>query len=250
MRASASGGGRPMARILVVDDDLELQHMLGFFLRREGYDMSEAPTGEDALKMVQRSAPDLVILDLMLPGIDGFTVCERLRIARSVPILMLTGRANEADEVRALDLGADDYLTKPFSLVALLARIRALLRRGPKPLLKPPKSPFQVGRLEIDISQGRLAVDGREVPVTRSEVAIIACMAVQPGEPVPPRALVKQALNYDCDEAQARAIVKVRISRLRQKLGDDPVNPRIIVSVRGIGYALCPPWEGADHAQS
>jgi DNA-binding response OmpR family regulator len=236
-----------LAQILVVDDDPEIQQLLGYVLRREGHDISEATTGEDALKLVQRSAPDLVILDLMLPGIDGFTVCERLRIARSVPILMLTGRANEADKVRGLDTGADDYLTKPFSPAELLARVRALLRRS-NPLVAPPSTPFQVGPLEIDLSRGRLTVDGHEVPVTRSEVAIIACLAVQAGEPVPPRALVKQALNYDCDEAQARAILKVRISRLRQKLGDDPVKPRILASVRGMGYALCPPEEPAPIA--
>ena len=225
--------------ILVVDDDPEIQQLLGYVLRREGHETIEALTGEDALKAVQRSAPDLVVLDLMLPGIDGFTVCERLRIARSMPVLMLTGRAGEADKVRGLDTGADDYLTKPFSPAELLARVRALLRRS-NPLVQPPAQPFKVGRLGIDLGRGRVTVDGREVPVTRSEVAIVACLAVQAGEPVPPRALVKQALNYDCDDAQARAILKVRISRLRQKLGDDPVNPQIVTNVRGVGYALNP----------
>jgi len=228
-----------VALILVVDDDPEIQQLLGYVLRREGYETVEALSGEEALKIVQRSAPDLVVLDLMLPGIDGFTVCERLRIARSVPVLMLTGRAGEADKVRGLDTGADDYLTKPFSPAELLARVRALLRRS-NPLMAPPTQPFKVGRLGIDLSRGRVTVDGREVPVTRSEVAIVACLAVQAGEPVPPRALVKQALNYDCDDAQARAILKVRISRLRQKLGDDPEHPQIVTNVRGVGYALNP----------
>jgi DNA-binding response OmpR family regulator len=228
-----------MARILVVDDDTELQQLLGYVLRREGHDVSEAATGEDALRLAQRSAPDLVILDLMLPGIDGFTVCHRLRIARSIPILMLTGRADEGDKIRGLDTGADDYLTKPVSPAELLARIRALLRRTGIEGVAPPSTPFKVGPLEVDLSHGRLTMAGQEVPATRSEVAIIACLAVQAGEPVPPRALVKQALHYDCDEAQARAILKVRISRLRRKLGDDPVRPRILASVRGVGYALC-----------
>jgi DNA-binding response OmpR family regulator len=105
-------------------------------------------------------------------------------------------------------------------------------------LVAPPTQPFTIGRVGIDTSRGRLTVDGRDVSVTRSEVAIVACLAVQAGEPVPPRALVKQALNYDCDDTQARAILKVRISRLRQKIGDDPSNPQIVTSVRGVGYAL------------
>ena len=235
-----------MAQILVVDDDPDLQQLLGYVLRREGHEVTEAPSGEEALKIIQRSTPDLVILDLMLPGIDGFTVLERMRIARSTPVLMLTGRTAESDKVRGLDTGADDYLTKPFSPGELLARVRALLRRS-NPLLAPPTGPFEVGELGIDLGRGRLTLAGREVPVTRSEVAIIACLAIQAGEPVPPRALVKQALNYDCDDAQARAILKVRISRLRQKLGDDPMHPRILTSIRGVGYALAPP---ADSAQT
>ena len=226
-----------MAVVLVVEDEAATREFLGYVLRREGHETIEAPSGEEALRVVQRAAPDLVVLDLMLPGIDGFAVCERLRIARSVPVLMLTGRAGEADKVRGLDLGADDYLTKPFSPSELLARVRALLRRS-NPLVAPPGQPFQVGRIGVDVTGGRVTVDGEDVPVTRSEVALVACLAVQAGEPVPPRALVKQALNYDCGEAQARAILKVRISRLRQKLGDDPANPTIVTNVRGVGYAL------------
>lgn len=227
-----------MANILVVDDDAEIQQLLGYVLRREGHQVVEAPTGEEALRIIQRTAPDLVILDLMLPGIDGFTVCERLRLARSMPVLMLTGRATETDKVRGLDMGADDYLTKPFSPTELLARVRALLRRA-SPQSMPPTTPFRCGPLLIDLAHSHLQVEGREVVLTRSEMAIIACLAMQAGEPVPPRALAKQALNYECDEAQARAILKVRVSRLRQKLGDDPLHPRILLNVRGVGYALC-----------
>jgi DNA-binding response OmpR family regulator len=229
-----------VAQILVVDDDPEVQQLLGYVLQREGHDVLSAQTGEEALRAIQRSAPDLVILDVMLPGIDGFTVCERLRLARSMPVLMLTGLIEEQDKIRGLDTGADDYLTKPFSPGELLARVRALLRRvGPLPT--PPTRPVRIGGLEIDLGKGRLKLGGRDVPVSRSEVAIVACLAAQVGEPVPPRVLAKQALNYDCDEAQARAILKVRISRLRQKLGDDPQHPRILLSVRGVGYALKPP---------
>jgi DNA-binding response OmpR family regulator len=229
-----------VALILVVDDDPEVCQLLDFVLRQEGHDVLVARSGEEALRSVQRSAPDLVILDLMLPGIDGFTVCERLRLARSVPVLMLTGLVEERDKIRGLDTGADDYLTKPFSPRELLARVRALLRRvGPVPSW--PEQPIRIGALEIDLGKSRLTLGGREVPVSRSEAAIVACLAVQAGDPVPPRLLAKQALNYECDEAQARAILKVRISRLRQKLGDDPRRPRILLSVRGVGYALKPP---------
>ncbi|HEY3080556.1 MAG TPA: response regulator transcription factor [Chloroflexota bacterium] len=229
-----------MARILVVDDDPEVQQLLDYVLRREEHVVLSAETGEEALRAVHSSAPDLVILDLMLPGIDGFTVCERLRLARSVPILMLTGLVEEHDKIRGLDAGADDYLTKPFSPRELLARVRALLRRiGHVP--SPPVRAVRIGGLEIDLGKGRLTLGGRDVPVSRSEVAIVACLAAQAGDPVPPRVLAKLALNYDCDETQARAILKVRISRLRQKLGDDPQHPRILLSVRGVGYALRPP---------
>lgn len=229
-----------MAHILVVDDDPEILQLLEYALQREGHVVQVAASGEEALRAVQRAAPDLVVLDVRLPGIDGFTVCERLRLARSIPILMVTGLIGESDKVRGLDVGADDYVTKPFSPAELLARVRALLRRS-NPLVAPPAAPFEVGALHIDVGRGRLSIDGRDVPATRSEVAIVACLAVQAGEPVPPRALVKQALHYDCDDAQARAILKVRISRLRQKLGDDPKSPRILQSVRGVGYALRPP---------
>ena len=229
-----------MAQILVVDDDPEVRELLDHVLRREGHSVAMAQSGEEALRAVQKSAPDLLILDVMLPGIDGFTVCERLRLARSMPVLMLTGLVEEQDKIRGLDMGADDYLTKPFSPGELLARVRALIRRH-KPSAAPPARPFRIGDLEIDLGHGRLTLAGRDVPVSRSEVAIVACLASQAGEPVPPRTLAKQALNYDCDDAQARSILKVLIIRLRQKLGDDPQDPRILLNVRGVGYALRPP---------
>ena len=229
-----------MAQILVVDDDPEVRQLLEHVLRREGHAVAMAESGEEALRAVQKAAPDLLILDVMLPGIDGFTVCERLRLARSMPVLMLTGLVEEQDKIRGLDTGADDYLTKPFSPGELLARVRALIRRH-KPSAAPPAKPFRIGDLEIDLGRGQLRLAGRDVPVSRSEVAIVACLAAQAGEPVPPRTLAKQALNYDCDDAQARAILKVRISRLRHKLGDDPQDPRILLNVRGVGYALRPP---------
>ena len=232
-----SEGFPELARILVVDDDIEIQKMLAYVLEREGHEPVEAMTGEDALRLLQEVSPDLVILDLMLPGISGYEVCERIRSTRAVPVLMLTARASEADMVRGLDTGADDYLTKPFSPTELLARLRALLRRSSFPLA-PPSTAFQVGRVEIDVSRGRLMVDGAEVAVTRSDIAIVACLAVHAGDPIPARVLLKRALNYDCEEAQARAILKVRISRLRQKLGDDSTHPTILTSVRGVGYAL------------
>jgi DNA-binding response OmpR family regulator len=232
--------GGALARILVVDDDPEVQQLLDYVLRREGHETLAASSGEQALQIVQVDAPDLVILDVMLPGIDGFSVCERLRLERSMPVLMLTGRVEEHDKIRGLDTGADDYLTKPFSPGELLARVRALIRRI-TPDAAPPARPFQVGSLEIDLSRGHLKLAGRDVHVSRSEAAIVACLAAHVGEPVSARRLAKQALNYECDEAQARSILKVRISRLRQKLGDDSQHPRILLNVRGVGYELRPP---------
>jgi DNA-binding response OmpR family regulator len=232
--------GGIVAEILVVDDDPEVQQLLDHVLRREGHTVLKAQSGEEALRVVQTGAPDLVILDVMLPGIDGFTVCQRLRLARTLPVLMLTGLVEEEDKIRGLDTGADDYLTKPFSPGELLARVRALIRRI-QPRAAPPAGPFRIGELEIDLGRGRLKLAGRDVSASRSEVAIVAYLASQAGSPVPPRVLAKQALNYDCDDAQARAILKVRISRLRQKLGDDPQAPRILLSVRGVGYALRQP---------
>ena len=226
-----------MARILVVDDDIEIQKMLAYVLEREGHVPVEATTGEDALRILMESSVDLVILDLMLPGMSGYDVCERIRTRLAIPVLILTARASEADMVRGLDTGADDYLTKPFSPTELLARLRALLRRSSFPQA-PPSSAFQVGRVEIDVGRGKLLVDGNEISVTRSEIAIVACLAVQAGDPIPARVLLKRALNYDYDEVQARGILKVRISRLRQKLGDDPLHPTILTSVRGVGYAF------------
>ena len=224
-------------KILVVDDDPDLRDLIGYTLRRDGYFVIESEDGRAALLMAEVERPDLVLLDVNLPKLDGFEVCRRLRASpatSSIPIVMLTVRGTEEDQVRGLDLGADDYLAKPFSPRTLLARVRALLRRAggaerPQPL--------QVGDLLIDAEGQSVRVQGAEpVRLTRLEFRLLQLLAANAGADLPFERLLRHVwgdrLSGD------RQALKQLVHRLRQKIEAQPAEPRYLLSAAGVGYRL------------
>lgn len=221
----------------MVEDDSSVRLLVSWALRDEGFELLAACDGEEALDRVERDSPHLIILDLMLPKVDGFEVCRRIRKKWTTPILMLTARSTETDKVRGLELGADDYLTKPFGLRELVARVKALLRRAaPEDLILGPK--ITVGGLNIDVERCTVTVDGRQVHLTPTEFRLLCQLASRPGEVLPSRRLVSLLYNYSCSDQEAYDLIRMNVSRLRQKIEPDPAAPRFIRTVRGFGYTL------------
>jgi DNA-binding response OmpR family regulator len=211
---------------------------VAYTLRKEGYDVVTASDGPTALAAAAEHLPDLVVLDLMLPGIDGLEVCRRIRRTSSVPILMLTARGEEIDRVIGLEVGADDYLPKPFSMRELLARIRALLRRydiireqvnG----LGHTNDVLTVGDLQIDVDAHRAVREGAELPLTPKEFALLTTLVRNKGIVLTPRRLLELVWGFSDSETRT---VTVHIRTLRSKLEDDPSDPKLIETVRGVGY--------------
>jgi DNA-binding response OmpR family regulator len=225
-------------RILAVDDDLELRSLVGFALRRAGYLVVEAEAGEAALELFRRQPPDLVILDINLPGMSGFEVCRQMRAESPVPILMLTVRASEEDEVRGLDLGADDYLTKPFSPRTLLARVRALLRRSVGEA-GPAESPLRAGELALDLeTQSLSAGSGPPARLTDLEFRLMQYLLVNAGQVLPADRLAQHVWGFRGVGDRQR--LKQLVHRLRQKLEADPSQPRYLLTEANLGYRLDP----------
>ena len=217
--------------ILVVDDDDRIRDLLAQFLRERDLRVSTAPDGEAALKLADQMQFDLVILDVMMPGLDGFEVTEKLREQDQTPILLLTARGEPADRIKGLSLGADDYLPKPFEPEELILRVQAILRRT-LPKLRGPQA-VEFGPWRFDLDASRLERDGEPVRLTGGEAALLATLAAQPGETVSRAALAERAGG----EAGERA-VDVQITRLRRKIEADPKAPLHIQTVRGEGYKL------------
>src|SRR5687767_4063411 len=226
-----------MARILVADDDENIRNLVAFLLQREGHDVITAVDGEDALAKSMPDPPNLLVLDLMMPKMHGFEVVQRIRMHSSVPILMLTSRSAESDKVSGFEVGADDYLTKPFSARELIARTKALLRRSGTVEMLPSESAV-IGGLTIDFKKREVTVDGRDVRLTPTEFKVLACLAARPGEVLSGRSLVKTLHGYDASEQEAMDLMRVNINRLRQKIEIDPGNPKYVQTVRGFGYTL------------
>jgi two-component system alkaline phosphatase synthesis response regulator PhoP len=226
-----------MASILIVDDEPNLRHTLGYNLRREGHEVREAADGAAALAMAQAQEPDLVILDLMLPGLDGLEVCRQLRAWSRVPILMLTARDSEIDRVVGLELGADDYLAKPFSMRELLARVKAILRRAEFGRAAPEAASAErlaAGELTIYPRQRRVLVAGAEVSLKPREFDLLLFLARHPGQVFTRSQLLAQVWGYDY--AGDTRTVDVHVRSLRTKLGDRVEAPRWIETVWGVGY--------------
>jgi DNA-binding response OmpR family regulator len=222
-------------KILVVDDDLELSGLIAYALRNAGYMVLEARDGQAALEAFEREAPSLIILDINLPRLNGLEVCRRIREASATPIMMLTARGAEEDQVNALDLGADDYLTKPFSPRTLLARVRALLRRSG--VEKP--APLAAGDFTLDLELQSVAVRGGEaVRLTRLELRLLQLLLANAGHTLPAERLLSHV--WGSRGAGDRQLLKQLVHRLRQKIEADAAEPRYLVTVSGVGYELRP----------
>ena len=233
--------------VLIVEDEQNIVDILSFNLNREGYDTLEAYDGNTGLQLALEQNPDLILLDLMLPGMNGFDVCRKLREAGSaVPILMLTAREEEADKVLGLELGADDYITKPFSMRELLARVKANIRRvamAPAPSSQAGTEPgkrLDLGRVVVDLEGATAYKDGRPLELTQREYDLIRFLASQPGKVFSREALMEHVWNYEGYVGDVRA-VDVAVRRLREKIEDDPASPKFILTKRGMGYLFGTP---------
>ena len=226
--------------VLIIEDEQNIVDILSFNLGREGYDTLEALDGPTGLQLALEQNPDLILLDLMLPGMDGFEVCRRIREAgSSAPIVMLTAREEEDDKVRGLELGADDYITKPFKNRELIARVKANIRRvdmTPAPAAPAASAaPAGAGRVTVDEERATIYKDGRPMDLTQREYDLIRYLAARPGKVFSREALMEHVWNYEGYVGDVRA-VDVAVRRLREKLEDDPANPQFIKTKRGMGY--------------
>jgi two-component system, OmpR family, response regulator RegX3 len=224
------------SRILVVEDERALADALDYALRGDGHAVDTVGDGEEALSVAQQEPYDLLVLDLMLPGLSGTEVCRRLRGESAVPILMLTAKDAVVDRVVGLEAGADDYVTKPFSMSELLARVRALLRRRKLDLAADGAAVVDVGSLHLDLERYESRVDGRLIRLTRSELKLLALLAREPGR-VHSRREIMQHLwesEYVGDERAA----DLHVSNIRHKIERDPERPERLLTVRGAGYKL------------
>jgi len=225
-------------QILIADDDLAILKFLRANLKASDYDTLVATDGIEALQTIEKELPDLVILDIMMPKMDGLEVCRRLREWAQIPVIMLSARGDEADKVKCLDLGADDYITKPFGVEELLARVRAVFRRA-KPLEKTPESAFHSGDLVVDFANHRATLSGKELYLTATEYRLLSYLARNAGRVVTHDQILEKVWGEEY--IGEHHLVRVNIARLREKLGDDPKNPRFITTNTGIGYMVLKP---------
>jgi two-component system response regulator MtrA len=225
---NAESAGR--GRVLVVDDDAALAEMLTIVLRNEGFDSRVSPSGERALADFREYKPDVVLLDLMLPGKDGIDVCKEIRAESGVPIVMLTAKSDTVDVVVGLESGADDYVVKPFKPKELVARIRARVRRYDDPS---PEA-LTIGDLAIDVAGHNVTRNGQAIGLTPLEFDLLVCLARKPWQVFTREVLLEQVWGYR--HAADTRLVNVHVQRLRSKVEHDPENPEIVVTVRGVGY--------------
>lgn len=230
-------------RVLVVDDERPLAQMVGSYLIRAGYTVSEAYTGPDAVSLARELDPDVIVLDLGLPGLDGIEVCRQVRTFSDCYVLMLTARGDEVDRIVGLTVGADDYITKPFSARELVARVQAVLRRPRQggraaggvdgPAEEPPRV---FGELSVDPAGRSVSVGGQPADLTRTEFDILDVLSARPRYAFSRRQLIDEV--WDIAWVGDEHIVDVHVGHIRRKLGDDPAAPRYIETVRGIGYRM------------
>ena len=225
--------GSPLSargRVLIVDDDQALSEMLGIVLRGEGFDPVFCGDGAQALQVFRSCKPDVVLLDLMLPGRDGIDVCRSIRAESGVPIVMLTAKTDTVDIVVGLESGADDYIVKPFKPKELVARIRARMRRNDDA----PHLTLTIGDLAIDVSGHQVTRDGQALSLTPLEFDLLVCLARRPGKVFTREVLLQEVWGYR--HAADTRLVNVHVQRLRAKIEHDPEDPAIVVTVRGVGY--------------
>jgi two-component system alkaline phosphatase synthesis response regulator PhoP len=220
-------------KVLVVDDDEKTVELVKLYLNRDGYRVLTACDGIEALRLAREGRPDLIVLDLMLPGIDGLEICRTLRAESDVPIIMLTAMTTDQDRLNGLDMGADDYVTKPFSPRELAARVRAVLRRVPGE-----RGPdmIDLGGLTLDFLKHEAFLDGRPLQLTPIEFKLLGVLAREPGRVFSRAQIIEKAFGYDFDSFDRT--IDVHILKLRRKLEPDPRHPRYIKTVYGAGYKL------------
>lgn len=233
--------GAPTRRALVVDDEAPLTDIVGSYLQREGFEVHAARDGLEALALAETVDPDVVVLDVGLPGIDGFEVCRRLRTFSDAYVLMLTARDTEVDTVVGLAVGADDYLTKPFSPRELVARIQAMLRRPRRQAqdgqAAADRTPTRrIGALSIDVEGREVRLDETEIDLTRTEFDLLDALSARPGKVLGRRQLID--IVWGDNWVGNDNIVDVHVGHLRRKLGEDPAQPRFVTTVRGVGYRM------------
>jgi two-component system KDP operon response regulator KdpE len=230
---------RKKTRVLVVDDEVSYIRAVEINLEARGYQVLSAQDGPTAIDLVASEEPDLVLLDLRMPGMDGFEVCRRIRDFTMVPVIMLTALAEDTDKVRGLDTGADDYITKPFSAEELVARVQAVLRRVELSARRKPESSFQAGDLQVDLVRKRVFVRDQEIHLTPTEYRLLHALIQRPEQVMIPRYLLERVwgLGY-ADEPH---LLRQAIHRLRRKIEDDPGNPQYIQNRPGLGYVFCFP---------
>lgn len=226
-----------MTRVLVVEDEESFSEALSYMLRKEGYEVAVADTGTGALEEFDRSGADLVLLDLMLPGLSGTEVCRQLRQRSNVPVIMLTAKDSEVDKVVGLELGADDYVTKPFSSRELVARIRAVLRRGSEVDELAPGT-IEAGPVRMDVERHVVTVDGRSAPMPLKEFDLLELLLRNAGRVLTRMQLIDRV--WGSDYVGDTKTLDVHVKRLRAKVEPDPANPRYLVTVRGLGYKFEP----------
>jgi DNA-binding response OmpR family regulator len=221
-------------RILIVEDEAAIADSVAYTLKREGFETRVAADGEAGLNLAAEFKPDLVILDLMLPGLGGLEVCRLLRRSSPVPIIMLTAKAEEVDRVVGLEVGADDYVTKPFSMRELVARVRAVLRRQELATQAPGEPRFDDGRLVVDLERPSVQVEGKEIALSPRELALLRVLLAHRGRARTRQQLLDEAWGED--EYVDPRTVDVHVRWLRQKIEPEPERPRYIETVRGVGY--------------
>ena len=224
----------PPPRVLVVDDEVQIRRFLDISLRAQGYAVSQAANGAEGLQRLAEDGADLVVLDIGLPDMEGHDVLAELRQWSQVPVIMLSVRAGEAEKVRALDNGANDYVTKPFGIQEFLARVRALLRQAPAGEAQ--EAALSFGPLTVDLAYRRVLLDGAEVALTRKEYAVLAQLARHPGRVITQQQLLKDI--WGPTHTEDSHYLRIVVGHLRQKLADDPTQPRFIVTEAGVGYRL------------
>ncbi|MDP9393482.1 MAG: response regulator transcription factor [Actinomycetota bacterium] len=226
-----------MTRVLVVEDEESFSDALSYMLRKEGYEVAVATTGPEALEVFDRSGADLVLLDLMLPGLPGTEVCRQLRTRSAVPVIMLTAKDGEIDKVVGLEIGADDYVTKPFSSRELLARIRAVLRRGGETDDVAPAA-LEAGPVRMDVDRHVVTVAGAQVPMPLKEFELLELLLRNAGRVLTRMQLIDRV--WGSDYVGDTKTLDVHVKRLRSKIEPDPAVPRHLVTVRGLGYKFEP----------
>jgi len=223
-----------VTRVLVVEDERSYRDPLAYLLRREGFEVGEAATGPDALSEFEKHGADIVLLDVMLPGMSGTEVCRRIRATSSVPVIMVTAKDEEVDKVVGLEIGADDYVTKPYSSRELVARIRAVLRRGHEP--EPEPTSFEAGPVRMDVERHRVNVDGADVALPLKEFELLEMFLRNPSRVLTRQQLIDRV--WGADYVGDTKTLDVHVKRLRAKLEADPARPTLITTVRGLGYRL------------